>query len=344
MNETTFVPIGISDIGLRSTRVLQALLSAADLRRGGLLAVTLHFGELGSRLLHSAPEVRKGLRGSVLTNSALYRLRLMASYATGLMDNGWAFAANVSARLGGNDWIDGVYYRSFAYYLSADKIFNDTHKLSFAIFGTPGERGAQNSSTQEVYDLMGDNMYNSNWGYLNGKVRNTRVRKTHEPIAFLKWDFTPSDKFESHTTLLFRFGSNGYTAMDWYNAQDPRPDYYRNLPSYLYNPDPDYKRNNLDKATEAFQAWKAHDPSTVHFNWDRIYQVNQMSEGGRSKYVQEERRAVDSEESSVPGHEAAASVYAFHFGRDLLHAAPGGRDGHDIRVAGLARRVEFPGR
>ena len=254
----------------------------SDVALGSYNGVTNIFG--------TASEVRKGLRGSVLTNSALYRLRLMASYATGLMDNGWAFAANVSARLGGNDWIDGVYYRSFAYYLSADKIFNDTHKLSFAIFGTPGERGAQNSSTQEVYDLMGDNMYNSNWGYLNGKVRNTRVRKTHEPIAFLKWDFTPSDKFESHTTLLFRFGSNGYTAMDWYNAQDPRPDYYRNLPSYLYNPDPDYKRNNLDKATEAFQAWKAHDPSTVHFNWDRIYQVNQMSEGGRSKYVQEERR------------------------------------------------------
>ena len=254
----------------------------SDVALGGYNGVTNIFG--------NASNVRKGLRGSVLTNSALYRLRLMASYATGLMDNGWAFAANVSARLGGNDWIDGVYYRSFAYYFAADKIFNDTHKLSFAIFGTPGERGAQNSSTQEVYDLMGDNMYNSNWGYLNGKVRNTRVRKTHEPIAFIKWDFTPSDKFESQTTLLFRFGKNGYTAMDWYNAQDPRPDYYRNLPSYFYNADPDYKRNNQDKAIEAFQAWKAKDPSTVHFNWDRIYEVNQNSADGRSKYVQEERR------------------------------------------------------
>ena len=254
----------------------------SDVALGSYNGVTNIFG--------TASEVRKGLRGSVLTNSALYRLRLMASYATGVMDNGWAFAANVSARLGGNDWIQGVYYRSFAYYLSADKVFNDTHKLSLAFFATPGERGAQMASTQEVYDMMGDNMYNANWGYQNGKVRNARVRKTHEPIAFVKWDFTPSEKFESHTTLLFRFGKNGYTAMDWYNAQDPRPDYYRNLPSYYYNVDPDYNRTNREKAGIALQNWLNQDPAFVHMNWDRIYQVNQLSEGGRSKYVQEERR------------------------------------------------------
>ena len=254
----------------------------ADVYLGGYNGVTNIFG--------TASQVRKGLRGSILTNSALYRLRVMASYSTGVMDNGWAFAANVSARLGGNDWIQGVYYRSFAYYLAADKVINNTHKLSFAFFATPGERGAQMASTQEVYDLMGDNMYNANWGYQNGKVRNARVRKTHEPITFVKYDFAPSDKFNGSATLLFRFGKNGYTAMDWYNAQDPRPDYYRNLPSYYYDPDPDYNRNNNLKAAYAKMNWENQDPDFVHMNWDRIYHVNQMSEGGRSKYVQEERR------------------------------------------------------
>ena len=254
----------------------------SDIALGGYNGVTNVFG--------TASEVRKGLRGSMLTNSALYRLRLMASYATGPMDNGWSFAMNVSARLGGNDWIKGVYYRSFAYYLAADKVLNDANTLHFAIFGTPGQRGAQMASTQEVYDLMYDNMYNANWGYQNGRVRNARVRKTHEPIAFLKWDFKPSDKFQSSTTLLYRFGKNGYTALDWYNAQDPRPDYYRNLPSYFYNENPDYKRLNQAKAIEAFKSWYNEVPDVVHLNWDRIYQVNAMATDGRAKYVQEERR------------------------------------------------------
>ena len=187
----------------------------SDFGFGGYNGLTNIFG--------NASNVRKGLRGSVLSNSTLYRLRLMGSYASGMTDKGWAWAVNVSARLGGNDWIDGVYYRSFAYYFAADKKINDANMLSFAIFGTPGERGAQNASTQEVYDLMRDNMYNSNWGYQNGKVRNARVRKTHEPVAFLRYEFKPSDRFQASATVLYRFGKNGYTALDWYDAQDPRP-------------------------------------------------------------------------------------------------------------------------
>ena len=255
----------------------------SDYGFGGYNGLTNIFG--------NASNVRKGLRGSVLTNNTLYRLRVMASYATGLMDNGWAFAANVSARLGGNDWIDGVYYRSLAYYLGADKVFNNTHKLSFVFFATPGERGAQNASTQEVYDLMGDNMYNSNWGYQNGRVRNARVRKTNEPVTYLKYDYTPSDVFQASATVLWRFGKNGYTALDWYDAQDPRPDYYRNLPSYFYDTNSDMNRANYMKWGWANEVWTHADtyPTLTHINWDRFYYVNRMQEGGRSKYVQEER-------------------------------------------------------
>ena len=237
--------------------------------------------------------VRTGWRFSVLSNSALYRLRLMATYASGELDNGWSYAFNVSARLGGNDWVKGVYYRNFAFYAGVGKKFNDAHKLSLIAFATPGQRGAQNSSTQEVYDLMGDNMYNSNWGYQNGKVRNSRVRRTFEPIVALKYDFTPSDEFNAYATLLFRGGYNGYTALDWYDAQDPRPDYYRNLPSYFYMEENDYNRPNWEKAEWAKLAWTDRSGSFdnyQHLNWDRLYNVNYSNPDGRSKYALEERR------------------------------------------------------
>ena len=159
--------------------------------------------------------------------------------------------------------------------------------------GTPGQRGAANASTQEVYDLIGDNMYNSNWGYQNGKMRNARVRKTHEPIAILKYDFTPSDAFQAAATVLYRFGKNGYTALDWYDAQDPRPDYYRNLPSYYLMEDDDYNRMNGMKAAWAAEAWQQDLPEYAHINWDRLYTVNKLNiEDGerRSKYVVQERR------------------------------------------------------
>lgn len=241
-----------------------------------------------------ASKVRTGWRGSVLTNSALYRLRLMMTYSSGELDNGWSYAFSASARLGGNDWIKGVYYRSFGYYGSVEKKFGEEHKLGLTFMAAPGQRGAQNGSTQEVYDLMGDNMYNSNWGYYNGKVRNARVKKTHEPIAILKYDFTPeSKKVKASATMLYRFGKNGYTALDWYDAPDPRPDYYRNLPSYFFMDNTDYNRLNYSKYMWAREQWEQDIPSITHINWDRLYAVNAMNgtaDGNRSKYVIEERR------------------------------------------------------
>ena len=251
-----------------------------------------------SNIFGTASMVRKGFRFSALTNSSYYRLRLMGSYATGEMDNGWSFAANVSARVGGNDWIQGVYYNAFAYYVGAEKNWFDTHRLSLSVFGSPVERGAQNGSTQEVYDLVGSNYYNSNWGWQDGRVRNARVRNNHEPVAVLKYTWTPSDRLSLDVAAVYRTGRNGYSALDWYDTQDPRPDYYRNLPSYFYNPEANMKdRDQEFQAGWAREAWLYNYDNSRHINWDRMYNVNMNNIDEkydpflkRSKYVQEERR------------------------------------------------------
>lgn len=251
----------------------------------------------GTNIYGNPANVRQGLRASVLTNSAAYRLRLMLTYGSGPLDNGWSYAISASARLGGNDYVKGVFYRSFAYYLGAEKKFDDEHRLAIMHFATPGTRGTQNASTQEVYDLMGDNMYNSNWGYQNGKIRNSRERRTFEPVTVLKYTYSPSFELESTTTFLWRTGFNGYTALDWYDASDPRPDYYRNLPSYAFMAEDaevtgaDVNRNNEEKAEWMTNAWTSRSEDYMcyqHVDWNRLYNVNYLN-GGRSKYVQEER-------------------------------------------------------
>lgn len=262
----------------------------SDYGVGGFNGTTNIFG--------TASSMRKGFRFSALTNSSFYRLRLLASYATGELDNGWSFAANVSARVGGNDWVQGVYYRAFAYYVGAEKNWSDVHRLSLSVFGSPVQRGAQNGSTQEVYDLVGSNYYNSNWGWQDGKVRNARVRNNHEPVAVLKYSWTPSDRLALDVAAIYRTGRNGYSALDWYDTQDPRPDYYRNLPSYFYNPDPNFSNRDQEyQAGWARESWLYNYDNTRHVNWDRMYDVNRGNVDTeydpvlkRSKYVQEERR------------------------------------------------------
>lgn len=239
-----------------------------------------------------ASQLRKGYRFSIVNASGQYRTRFMGTFASGEQDNGWSYAVSASARLGGNDWVNGVSYNSFAYFASAEKKINDFHRLAFTFFGSPGERSVQGSSTQEVYDMVGSNYYNPNWGFQNGEKRNARVRSSHEPVAVINYFYTPNEKFNLSAAISYRFGGNGYSALDWYDAPDPRPDYYRNLPSYFSN-DP-------YKASYVKEGWLS-DWNIRQINWDRMYNINYanipVSTGSnslltgkrRSQYVLEER-------------------------------------------------------
>ena len=178
-----------------------------------------------------ASQMRKGFRASVSNGNSMYRLRAIVSYATGMLDNGWSFAASVSTRQGGNGYVDGVYYNSFGYFAAAEKQFNPQHRLSLMVLGTPQQRGAQQASTDEAYKLFGNNYYNPNVGYQNGKLRNTRVRNSHEPIVMLNYFFDISENTRLTAATSLRFGKNGYSALTWKDGPDPRPDYYRYLPS-----------------------------------------------------------------------------------------------------------------
>ena len=182
-----------------------------------------------------ASQMRKGFRVSVTNGNQMYRFRAMVSYASGALDNGWSYAFSFSTRQGGNGYVDGVYYNSYGYFGSVEKLFGSRHRLSLTVLGTPQERGAQQASTQEAYDLFGSNYYNPNVGYQNGKMRNTRVRNSHEPVVMLNYTFDISENTRLTAATSFRFGMNGYSALTWRDGADPRPDYYRYLPGYYIN-------------------------------------------------------------------------------------------------------------
>ena len=179
-----------------------------------------------------ASQLRKGFRASVVNSTQLYRFRAMVSYASGALDNGWSYGFSLSTRQGGYGYVNGVYYNAYGYFFSAEKIFNSRHRLSATILGAPTTRGAQQASTQEAYDLWGDNYYNPNVGLQNGEERNARVRRMHEPIAMLNYNWQISENTNLSVATSVRFGFNGYSALTWYKGEDPRPDYYRRLPSY----------------------------------------------------------------------------------------------------------------
>jgi hypothetical protein len=211
-------------------------------------------------------------------------------------DNGLALTLSVSRRWAQEGYVEGTFYDAWSYFVAIEKKINDHHSLNFVGLGAPNRQGKGGASTQEVYDLLDNNYYNPNWGYQGGEIRNYKVSNYHQPILMLThyWDINKSTKLE--TTASYKFGQGGVTALDWYNARDPRPDYYRNLPSYMT-----CTEEELEFITNQF----IDDPNYNQINWDQMYQINYDSEttiedadgiegndvtGTRSQYIVEDRR------------------------------------------------------
>ncbi len=228
-----------------------------------------------------------------LTNRT-YRQRLMFTYSSGLMENGWAFTFSGSRRWAEEGYIPGTFYDAWAYYIGIEKQIKN-HSLILNFFGAPIKRGKAGATVQEAYDLVGNHYYNPYWGWQNGKKRNSRIAQSHIPVLLLTdvWKIDRNTKLT--TSLETRFGRNGSTALNWYNAPDPRPDYYRYLPSYMTSPE----------AAEVVAQAFATDSSYNQINWARIYAANQASyetienangiagntvSGYRAQYIIEDRR------------------------------------------------------
>ena len=111
--------------------------------------------------------------GNKVTLSGLnrnYTLRAMYTYGTGLTKKGWAFFGTVGYRWANMNTaaVDGTFYNSLGYFLSAQKVINENHSLNLATWGNPTERAQQGASTDEAYWLANDRQYNPYWGYQNG--------------------------------------------------------------------------------------------------------------------------------------------------------------------------------
>ncbi|MEJ7610257.1 MAG: TonB-dependent receptor [Ferruginibacter sp.] len=223
-----------------------------------------------------------------------YVHRVMLTKSTGWTNKGWAFSGSASRRWASEGFADGTYYDAASFYAGVDKKLGTKHILSFVGFASPTENGRQGASVQEMVKIAGTNFYNPYWGYQNGKKRNASIAKSFQPFGILTHDW----KIDPKTTLItagsYTFGKRSLTGLDWYNSADPRPDYYRYLPSYQVDP---FLQGQVKNAL-------LNDVNLRQINWDRLYQANYGNystvanvngiagnnvSGRRASYILEER-------------------------------------------------------
>ncbi|MBU6176745.1 MAG: TonB-dependent receptor [Bacteroidetes bacterium] len=268
----------------------------------GLRNSTFTFGDIGgnTNIDARASKQRAQTQLSYAASNRNYNNRIMLTHSTGVSKKGWAFTISGSRRWAEEGYVPGTYYDGWAFFAGIDKKINRRHLVSLTVFDAPTENGRQGASVQEMIDLAGTPYYNPNWGYQNGKKRNVSVGRTHQPVVIFNHEFTIRNNTSLTTALSVSSGNRAVTGFDWYNAADPRPDYYRYLPSYtgLWANSPDWAQ--ADRLASLMRS----DINLRQINWQRLYDVNRSSyttvkdangivgndiSGNRSRYIVENR-------------------------------------------------------
>lgn len=233
----------------------------------GLDHSEMMYGNLngGSNVELGAISQRKQFKSSYAISNRSYRNRLMTVYSTGEMENGWAFSVSGSRRWAQQGYIKGTFYDAWSYLASAEKRIKN-HTIGLVVFGAPRKNGRGSGSVNEMYELSNDRYYNPNWGYQNGKVRNSKFYNTHQPVASLRHKAKFGDKLSLDHSVGVVWGRSGRSRLDWYSAPDPRPDYYRYLPSYFKN----------EEVSNAIKEVLLNNEEARQLNWHKLYETNKL--------------------------------------------------------------------
>ncbi|PQV51726.1 TonB-dependent receptor-like protein [Jejuia pallidilutea] len=280
---------GLNDV-MRNQELTTGL-APSDYNFGGILGTT--------NINVRASKARAGARITYSSSNRSYTNRLMATYASGLLENNWAYTISLGRRWGNEGYQDATVYNANSFFLSIEKKLSENHSLNFTGIYAPNRRGKSSPNTQEVFDLK-DIRYNEYWGFQNGEKRNSRIKEVEEPILMLNHYWNISTKTRLNTNLAYQFGRLGNSRLD-NNGTDlvngipeggganPSPTYYQKLPSYFERNFP----NNLQFAYLALQEFK----DNGQMDWNSLYEANILNtqNGGNAVYALYEDRVDDTQ-------------------------------------------------
>ena len=234
----------------------------------GNSAATFGFGDIGgaTNINTLSSHYSPGFYGSAAYTNSNYMFRGMVLYSTGLSRTGWSFTVGAVGRYANEGIVPGTFYKSAGFFMALEKVFNEHHSLNLTAYGAPTERATSSATYLEAYELVGNNLYNANWGWQDGKKRSSKIVNTFDPTVLLNWLVKGNDKNTTlNTGVAVRWVNYSTSALNWYNTADPRPDYYKNLPSYYKDYPEQYELYTY--------LWK-NDESVRQLDWNAMYQAN----------------------------------------------------------------------
>ncbi len=180
--------------------------------------------------------------------------------------SGWTIAHSFAYKFGKGGQYPANAFEGISYFLAIDKQFKN-QIWSFILLGNRQFNTRTAAVTDELIHLTNNRLYQTGWGWYKGNIKQANWQFQHQPVALISQSYQISPIVKRVSTLLFSNGEKFNRGLDWYNAPDPRPDYYRYLPSF-------YKDSVMqNQITHHLQV----NPDQLQLNWERMFLANQQS-------------------------------------------------------------------
>jgi hypothetical protein len=302
---TSFLWSGLTDI-MRNQRVSVNLEYNPD-AAAGLTGLTNTF-------LHAYYQ-RPSRKIAYSIGNRSYDHKIQVCYTGELTPRGWTLSFSGFRQWALETYVPGTSSDYWAAYLSVSKEFARGGIFSITLLYNNNIRTPRSAATDELFTLSGSNLYNANWGWQNGLKRNARSVSARSPMAVMEYCKRSSEKLEWCSAFALSFMETEYAGLDWFRAPDPRPDYYRNLPSFI-------AKNNPSGAGRVAQKF-FFNPDLLQIDWKRIYEANANNWDSVSYYREDVRQTkwgrqalyVQAADVTKSSNIFLRSALKYHFGK-----------------------------
>ena len=228
------------------------------------------FGNVGFfNINETKPSLQnKGFKISYQNSNRSFQQNFNVMYSTGRMSNNWAFTLNLGYKTANKGSILNGYVQANSFFISIEKITHFSNSINLTLFYVPSETSKRAPATKEAMDLTNNPYYNPGWGFNNGDLMFSTKVVTKQPVAILNYKLNFHHQSFISSSISYSQGETMQYGLDWQNANDPRPDYYKYLPSY--------QTDSLlkIKVAENFRS----NTSVQFINWSNLYNINKTNQ------------------------------------------------------------------
>ncbi len=223
----------------------------------------------------NANEFKKSFTLSTAISNHSYVNATNAQWSSGKLGSHWYVNLNLAFQVTPNGMLPNGFKKMNGLLISVEKLLKRQQSFGFTFWWDIISQGKMSPSGKEAIDLSSVRNYNPSWGWYHGNALYPNSKQSNAPVFTFRHQKRWKETTSLNSSIGIVLGNQKQTSLDWTNSFDPRPDYYRYLPSYAK--DSSMQSGLVD--------WFKSNPQSLQINFDQLEKVNQSSVSKRSFYI-----------------------------------------------------------